>query len=169
MQTKSFQKFCPACKLSNDANALVCRHCGGPLLSDAPEVPSPAPPAIHGKPAAGYEAPPEGLAFFIPNKPGAIAVRTDEEFILGRVADETSEPILDLTDQDGFAFGVSRRHAMIRATGDRYVLIDLNSSNGTWIDGQLLVPTKPHHLPSGAVIQLGRLKLVVSYTRPRSS
>ena len=119
-----------------------------------------------GIPVGEYQAPPEGLAFYVLNNPNPIAVRTDDEFILGRVTEETSEPILDLTEQDGFAFGVSRRHAMVRSIGDRYSMIDLNSSNGSWLDGQILIPTRPYDLYSGAVIQLGRLKLCVSYVHP---
>jgi len=119
-----------------------------------------------GIPVGEYKAPPEGLAFYVLNKPDPIAVRTDDEFILGRIVEETSEPIVDLTEQDGFAFGVSRRHAMIRSAGDRYIMVDLNSSNGSWLDGQILIPTQPYDLYSGAVIQLGRLKLYASYMHP---
>jgi pSer/pThr/pTyr-binding forkhead associated (FHA) protein len=62
--------------------------------------------------------------------------------------------------------GVSRSHAMIKAVEDKYVLTDLHSANGTWLNGERLLPDKPHDLPSGAVIQLGRLKLVVIYSHP---
>ncbi len=55
---------------------------------------------------------------------------------------------------------------MIRADGEKYILTDLNSSNGTWLNGHRLVPAKSYDLPSGAVIQLGRIKLVVSYILP---
>lgn len=115
-----------------------------------------------------YKSPPEGLALFILNKTEPVAVRTDEEFVVGRTEELTSESIVDLTNQDGFAFGVSRRHAMIRSTGDKYVLIDLNSSNGTWLNGQILIPTQPYDLPNGSVVQLGRLKLCVAYKQPSS-
>jgi len=90
----------------------------------------------------------------------------EEEFILGLVGETTSEPTVDLTGFEAFSMGVSRRHALIKSTGKKYVLIDLNSSNGTWLNGQRLAPTRPYELPSGAVIQLGHLKLVVSYLRP---
>jgi pSer/pThr/pTyr-binding forkhead associated (FHA) protein len=46
------------------------------------------------------------------------------------------------------------------------VLVDLNSANGTWLNGERLAPTKKYDLPSGAVIQLGRLKLLVIYSHP---
>ncbi len=31
---------------------------------------------------------------------------------------------------------VSRRHVQIRADGDGYVVLDMNSANGTWINGR---------------------------------
>ena len=52
---------------------------------------------------------------------------------------------------------------MIRAVENGYMLIDLNSSNGTWLNGQILVPTIVYELPSGSNIQLGHLKLVAIY------
>jgi len=58
---------------------------------------------------------------------------------------------------------------MIQAAGDKYVLIDLHSSNGTWLNGERLVPSKSYDLPSGGVIQLGRMKLIVAYMKPASS
>lgn len=175
METKVFQKFCPACKLSNDANAHVCEYCGAPLKIDILDTQGKragasveASEPIREKSPGEYKSPPKGLAFFILNKTEPFALRTEEEFVIGRAEGGTSEALLDLTDQDGFAFGVSRRHAMIRSGGDKYVLIDLNSSNGTWLNGQLLIPTQPYDLPSGSVIQLGRLKLVTSYNSPPS-
>jgi pSer/pThr/pTyr-binding forkhead associated (FHA) protein len=113
-----------------------------------------------------HTPPSRGLSLFLLNKSEPIALRTEAEFVLGRAGDSTSEAVVDLTDHDGFALGVSRRHAQIRAAGEKYVLTDLNSSNGTWLNGQRLVPTRPYDLPSGGVIQLGRIKLVVVYMKP---
>jgi pSer/pThr/pTyr-binding forkhead associated (FHA) protein len=48
---------------------------------------------------------------------------------------------------------VSRRHAKIRRVGDEYVLQDLGSSNGTYVDG---VPILSCVLRQGDWIQIGR-------------
>jgi hypothetical protein len=48
---------------------------------------------------------------------------------------------------------VSRRHAKITLEGDRYKIEDLNSTNGTYIDGQRLIG--PHLLAIGEVIMFG--------------
>ncbi|HEY6722826.1 MAG TPA: GGDEF domain-containing protein [Polyangiaceae bacterium] len=48
--------------------------------------------------------------------------------------------------------GVSRRHARIFPEGDGFVLQDLDSANGTFVEGRLI---KLHHLNDGELIQLG--------------
>lgn len=175
MHTQDFHKFCPVCKLSNEAGALFCRHCGAQLdenlpapttrrVDDAFELTD----EIKGQVTREHTPPSRGMALFILNRGEPIAMRTEEEFVIGRAGELTSEPLVDLTSFEGFALGVSRRHVMIKSSGEKYVLIDLNSSNGTWLDGQRLVPTKPYDLPSGSVIQLGRMKLIVSYVHPAS-
>ena len=48
---------------------------------------------------------------------------------------------------------VSRKHARLTLVGDRYKIEDLNSTNGTYIDGQKLIG--PHVLASGEIIMFG--------------
>jgi len=38
---------------------------------------------------------------------------------------------------------VSRRHAVIRREDDRFVIVDLESKNGTWVNGQPVGPPRP--------------------------
>ena len=48
---------------------------------------------------------------------------------------------------------VSRKHARLILEGDRYKIEDLNSTNGTYIDGQRLIG--PHLLAIGEIIMFG--------------
>jgi len=48
---------------------------------------------------------------------------------------------------------VSRKHAKLTLEGDRYNIEDLNSTNGTYIDGQRLIG--PHLLAIGEIIMFG--------------
>jgi hypothetical protein len=48
---------------------------------------------------------------------------------------------------------VSRRHARLTQEADRYKIEDLNSTNGTYIDGQRLIG--PHILANGEIIMFG--------------
>jgi signal transduction histidine kinase len=56
---------------------------------------------------------------------------------------------------------VSRRHAQIYAAGDVYTVSDLNSSNGTFVNGR---PIDAHRLESGDHLQVGRTLML--FTQP---
>ena len=62
---------------------------------------------------------------------------------------------------------VSRQHAEVRRDGDRYVLVDLGSSNGTFVNGHNV---RRHELQSGDQIEIGRTVLLYSspQTAPRT-
>jgi transcriptional regulator of acetoin/glycerol metabolism len=59
---------------------------------------------------------------------------------------------------------VSRFHCELRSSGDRVLLVDLDSSNGTRLDG---VSVLQAHLRDGSLVELGRTKLKVSFTGDR--
>lgn len=67
--------------------------------------------------------------------------------------------------------GVSRQHAEIRCAENRYQLVDLKSSNGTFVNGKRI---QEHWLASGDQIQMGRTLMlftapVAEKDRPASS
>ena len=68
----------------------------------------------------------------------------------------------ELVDEVVMDANVSRRHLRIAAQGDRFFAEDLNSSNGTHVNGQPLSPFKPARLDYGAEVALGDLVLVAS-------
>ena len=74
-----------------------------------------------------------------------------DELIIGRAQD--AGLVLDSS-------GVSRRHAHIRWTGSTYVLEDLESKNGTWINDRHLAG--PVALSNGDVVRFGDLPFVFS-------
>lgn len=57
---------------------------------------------------------------------------------------------------------VSRRHARIRRVGDSLLVEDLNSSNGTQVNGQRLAPFAPQELADGDRVQIGSVTLRVT-------
>ena len=61
---------------------------------------------------------------------------------------------------------LSRRHFIIQREGDQYLLKDLNSQNGTWVDGERAGITPLHHHDC---ILAGRTLFLFSETRPQPS
>lgn len=80
--------------------------------------------------------------------------------VLGR-ADPMSafRPDLDFAPHGAMRHGVSRRHALIRPGDHMLYLIDQNSTNGTWVNGQRLLPGRDFPLSDGDVIELGALRM----------
>lgn len=68
----------------------------------------------------------------------------------------------ELVDEVVADENVSRRHLRIAAAGDQFYVEDLNSSNGTFLNEQRLVPFKPARLNYGATVALGNLVLMAS-------
>lgn len=61
---------------------------------------------------------------------------------------------------------VSRRHAQVVRTADGFSLVDLNSSNGTYVNSRAV---SEHPLQSGDRVQLGRTLLIFTGNEERSS
>jgi len=84
---------------------------------------------------------------------------------MGRVRPLETEQILIGRSGDAAVVvnddGVSRRHARMNLEGRTYVITDLNSANGTWVQGARL--TEPRRLEDGDRIQLGPT-LLLRYT-----
>lgn len=75
--------------------------------------------------------------------------RITDNFTIGRADDN------DLMLDDTFA---SQHHAKILATGDGFVLQDLDSTNGTFLDGAKVSELVPLH--DGDSITIGKITLV---------
>lgn len=89
-----------------------------------------------------------------------VAERAD--FTVGRVSDnQPITPDIDLTRFKAFDNGVSRLHAVIRNLNGTIIIMDLGSSNGTYINGTRILPNIEHPIRHGDVVALGKLKFQV--------
>ncbi|MBZ0308387.1 MAG: FHA domain-containing protein [Anaerolineae bacterium] len=82
-----------------------------------------------------------------------------EGYIIGR-SDLTSSnyiPDVDLSACNGMDQGVSRRHAALVHYQGFVHLVDLNSSNGTFVNGERLRPDSPYRLKPDDKIRFGTL------------
>ena len=84
------------------------------------------------------------------------------EFTLGRAAEgQPIVPDVDLSAFDAYANGVSRLHAAIKLVSNRVVIVDLGSSNGTYLNGKRLSPYIESPVTHGDLVHLGKLKIQV--------
>jgi pSer/pThr/pTyr-binding forkhead associated (FHA) protein len=72
-------------------------------------------------------------------------------------------PDVDLTPDGGLEGGVSRRHCKIHQRDSNYLVEDVGSANGTFLNGSRLTPYLPHVLKDGDRLQVGRVKLRVTF------
>ncbi len=127
-------KNCPHCgKRLSRPDASFCQNCGAPLKGDASEAAA----TVHG----GF------LAKIIVHIPGE---ESREEFLsknVSTVGRRNSNTIQVLSPT------VSGEHAKIELTRQGHTITDLNSTNGTFVNGKRLEPHKPYRLTSNDIIR----------------
>jgi len=130
-------KPCPSCSRSNRPEAHFCGNCGirlGGQLRGMLQIIGTAGPAWE---------------MTVAKSP----------FLIGRKSPgDGIYPDLDLSHYD--AKFVSRLHAQITRSGSEYILTDLASANGTFVNGMPLSPHIPRVLRSGDRIAIGKAHLV---------
>lgn len=93
-----------------------------------------------------------------------LTIYPGEEYIMGRQdAAGGVVPDMDLTPFGALDKGVSRMHAALRRGEDVISIVDLDSANGTYLNGQRLAPYQPRLLRDGDEIRLGRLALHIYF------
>lgn len=170
---------CPNCARDNEPDAKICIYCGAPLVdvvssgaatrslgdTDYEDVVSKLGPAKFGHRmnlviGVGKDA--RTLSF---------ASNEIESLVIGREDPDTGErPEIDLTDFGAVEKGVSRRHAAIIRKDDSLQIVDRDSPNGTFLNGQRLVANQSRVLRDGDDIRLGHLVIRINFSKnPPSS
>jgi pSer/pThr/pTyr-binding forkhead associated (FHA) protein len=95
-----------------------------------------------------------------------IEIRADVDFILGRgdTSGKHAPPDLDLSAYGALEKGVSRVHAALRRGEGVLAVIDLDSTNGTFLNGHRLAAHQPHLVRDGDEIRVGKLPMHVYFT-----
>jgi len=93
-----------------------------------------------------------------------IAPSQNKPLLLGRSHKSLPiQPDIDLTPFLSEQHGVSRRHALIRLRDLRLEMQDLNSTNGTGINGFRFRPKETHEIRNGDTITLGRVRIKILF------
>ena len=156
--------ICSSCQYQEVEGALFCSECGSPLLALATQN-----IYTNGMSSSAFNEPPpkrnmglaSGTASLQILEGGQLLALADRnELTLGRVSDgQTIMPDIDLTSYQAYEYGVSRLHAVLRKGDDKTTIMDLGSSNGTYVDGVRLKPEMKYPLSHGSIISLGKLKI----------
>jgi hypothetical protein len=162
--------ICSNCQYQNVSGALFCVECGAQLdgvetlttqaithdqiadeLSRKESRPEPPSSPIN-----------SWISLHLMDSGKIIPLASRNEFTLGRLSEgQPIMPDIDLTPYQAYASGVSRLHAVVKREGDRVMVMDLGSSNGTYLNGRRLNPHTEELLNHGDVIALGKLKIQV--------
>ncbi|MBP6803176.1 MAG: FHA domain-containing protein [Chloroflexi bacterium] len=86
-----------------------------------------------------------------------------DSFILGRYGPSsiTSSAFVDLMNYDAANLGVSRSHARISFVDNAFVVEDLDSTNGSWLNDVKLISRQNYPLHNNDRLMLGRLMMRV--------
>jgi pSer/pThr/pTyr-binding forkhead associated (FHA) protein len=85
-----------------------------------------------------------------------------DNYTLGRsIAGQAVVPDVDLDKYEAYDAGISRMHAELRIAEDGVYVVDLDSSNGTIVNGKRITAQEPEPINHGDILQLGRLRLQV--------
>jgi two-component system NtrC family sensor kinase len=98
-----------------------------------------------------------------PDSTAAFDVDLTDEICLGAVA---APDTFDLSPYHGREHGVSRRHAMLRATDDAIGVLDLGSTNGTHLNGHRLRAQTLYTIAEGDTLTLGKLSMTMQTATP---
>lgn len=111
---------------------------------------------------------PHMLEFYVLGTDAVVDTLAREQLFVGRRDRHTSDmqADIDLTPYGAQELGVSRTHAAVTVRSAGVSIIDLNSTNGTYLNGFALRPHQPYKLRHGDEITLGKLTLQVGFVMP---
>ncbi len=158
-------QLCPHCGTENIEGVLFCQQCGialGLVSLSTRQL------ASDDGPHSGTDTlgPERVLILQFEDDETPIMVQIREEVILGRVTEQSEGgTFINLSPYGADDAGVSRRHARLLREKNAVYLMDLNSTNGTRLNGELLARGVEKRVRDGDEITVGRLKLFI-YFKP---
>jgi len=166
-------KICPVCEAKNELNSLVCYVCGstfttgGTLRVERPSENKPNHMQQVGEITKMYG---DSFVLYVVGDENPIIVSKKEERItIGRAVPGSESPLVDLMEYGAGMLGISRIHAAITPSEHGYMIEDMNSTNGTWLNGVRLMPHAPSMLHNGDKLRLGEMSLFIYFSMEETS
>ena len=89
----------------------------------------------------------------------------NEGYVLGRSDNGSSYlPDIDFLNHEAQEAGVSRRHAVLLHHKGLVQIVDLESVNGSFLNGRRLSPHVPYIFKSGDKLSLANLEIIITQT-----
>lgn len=156
---------CRECGNEELAGTMFCSMCGESLIelegkqAVMDDMPEPEPPSLLGQ-STELEEKWSEIIFIIPSGGRQLRFPLGQDIAIGRLEKENQQQsVINLDKDGGGELGVSRTHAMIKTSGqeDGVTIIDLNSTNGTYLNQYRLPPELPYPIKNGDELQFGNL------------
>lgn len=130
---------------SASSNSIV------PYEPQQPDVPNRLPQVLPG-------GPPRRLRFTVNDGSFAFEVEAHHSIVVGRNSSIGAVDV-DLSPYNADELGISRRHVQFDLVGDRLMVKDLHSVNGSCLNGKPLTPNHYYPVAHGDELKIGRLKM----------
>jgi len=108
---------------------------------------------------------PQSIKFLVRENGGILHVPARNAIVIGRRGSTTRVDV-DLADFDAKVLGISRNHAVIEVQENRVLVRDLNSVNGSFLNGDPLDPMRGYEIEHCDTLKLGRMHLQVFFIGP---
>lgn len=156
---------CRDCGATQYQGTLYCTECGRNLLQDSKQTTDvlpfsefahkPPPPPVSELELEHVQAA-KPITFVIPSSRRRHKLSLIKQIQIGRSFEDTTTN-LDLTEDNGIELGVSRIHAVLQWSNKGIVIMDLGSTNGTFLNNHHLPTNKPYPVQSGDELRFGEL------------
>src|SRR5262249_52050362 len=158
---------CPKCGLPNAALDLPCPRCGH-VVNKGPDTLQVDFRSMVGE----YVKQLRGDAFLTHPNPVTfeingeqVALPQGDTLVIGRrtLPADTEQPDVDLSRFAATQMGVSRTHMRLVRRDNLLYMCDLESRNGTWLNGKRLVGKGERVVRDGDEVQLGKLRITIRF------
>lgn len=109
----------------------------------------------------------QAMLQFLPSG-ACFSLTLDEPVLVGRGNHTGHANLLDVTELNAYQHGVSREHCLLRRQGTRLIVTDLGSTNGTYRNGERLLPHQDYVIAESDRLILGTLHAFVFFSTGQS-
>lgn len=161
---------CLYCGHACQVDEIKCPGCGRPLPTPPPNtqrIPDILPIRRNERQGIVQFMVGDTAQMHLVGTPIVVDLPLEQPLVLGRKILSGSEAVLDLSDFNAFQRGVSRRHCQLYRQNARLIVIDLGSSNGSFLNDERMLPFTKYMVAHNDCLILGTLRLQITFNDAR--